>query len=130
MSDMTLKELLNTAKTLRTEKQLLEKDVKLLSASLEEIKEQIRIKMHAEGIERTSVDGITVSLSDTTVYNVSEYALFHDYILKSGYTHLLQKRVSNLHVNELLADPLFIKEYGSVPGLVAFAKENVNLRVG
>ena len=55
MSDMTLKELLNTALHIRTDKQELERDVKVLSASLEEIKEQIRTKMHAEGIERTSV---------------------------------------------------------------------------
>lgn len=130
MSDMTLKELLNTAKSLRTEKQLLEKDVKALSASLEEIKEQIRMKMHAEGIEQTSVDGITVFLTDITAYNIADYGLFHDFILKEGHTGLLQRRVSNAYVKDLAKDPRFLEKYGTVPGLVPFAKENVNLRVG
>tara|TARA_B100000780_G_scaffold59212_1_gene37800 strand:- start:704 stop:1078 length:375 start_codon:yes stop_codon:yes gene_type:complete len=124
MSDMTLKELLNTAKHIRTDKQELERDVKVLSASLEEIKEQIRTKMHAEGIERTSVDGITVSLSDATVYNIADYGLFHDFIMAEGHTGLLQRRVSNIYVKDLL------KTFDVIPGLVPFAKENVNLRVG
>ena len=124
MSDMTLKELLNTAKHIRTDKQELERDVKVLSASLEEIKEQIRTKMHAEGIERTSVDGITVSLSDATVYNIADYGLFHDFIMAEGHTGLLQRRVSNLYVKDLR------KTFDAIPGLVPFAKENVNLRVG
>lgn len=124
MSDMTLKELLNTALHIRTDKQALERDVKVLSASLEEIKEQIRTKMHAEGIERTSVDGITVSLSDATVYNIADYGLFHDFIMAEGHTGLLQRRVSNLYVKDLL------KTFDTIPGLVPFAKENVNLRVG
>jgi|TARA_B110000238_G_C16022475_1_gene393844 hypothetical protein len=129
MSDMTLKELLNTAKVLRDDKRALEKDVTIISVSLEEIKQQIRIKMHAEGIERTAVDGITVSLSDATVYNVADYSLFQEYILESGHTHLLQKRVANLHVKELMEDPRFLEKYKTVPGLVAFEKQNVNLRV-
>jgi hypothetical protein len=123
MSDMTLKELLNTAKSLRIEKRTLETDVKVINQSLEEINELIRYKMHAEGIERTAVDGITVSLSKTTVYNIADYNAFHDFILASGHTGLLQRRVSNKYVSELLAT------VESVPGLTPFEKENVNMRV-
>jgi hypothetical protein len=123
MSDMTLAQLLNTAKTLRTEKRSLEKDVKAVGQSLEDINEQIRAKMHAEGIERTAVDGVTVSLSTTTMYNIADYTAFHDFIIESGHTGLLQRRVSNKYVSELLAT------VDSVPGLVPFEKENVNMRV-
>jgi len=123
MSDMTLKELLNTAKSIREEKQALERDVKNLARSLEEVKQQIQGKMHDEGIERTAVDGITVSLSKTTVYNIADYAAFHDFIIASGHTGLLQRRVSNNYVSELLAT------VESVPGLTPFEKENVNMRV-
>ena len=127
MSDLTLKELLNTAKALRTEKRDLETSVKAISQTLEEIKQQIQIKMHAEGIERTAADGITVSLSDATVYNIAEYELFHNYIMQEGHTGLLQRRVSNAYVKDLLSDPRL--NLSSIPGLVPFEKQNVNLRI-
>ena len=127
MYDMNLNELLNTAKALRDEKSELEKGVKELSRSLEEIKQQIQIKMHAEGIERTAADGITVSLSDVTVYSIGEYELFHNFVMNSGHTGLLQRRISNTYVNELLNDPN--TDLASIPGLTAFEKQNVNLRV-
>ena len=123
MSDMTLRELLNTAKSLRTEKRNLEKDVKVINQSLEEINEHIRYKMHAEGIERTAVDGITVSLSKVIAYNIADYTAFHDYIISSGHTGLLQRRVSNKYVSELL------RTVDAVPGLTPFEKENVNMLV-
>jgi hypothetical protein len=123
MEELTLQELLHIAKSVRIQKQLIETEVKALSAELEETKERIRMKLHAEGIQRTSVDGITVSLTDATVYNIDNYGLFHDFILASGHTGLLQRRVSNTYVKELLKDSV------EVPGLVPFAKENVNLRI-
>jgi hypothetical protein len=123
MEELTLQELLHIAKRVRNEKQLLEKEVKALYAELEEAKERIRMKLHAEGIQRTSVDGITVSLTDATVYNIDNYSLFHDFILASGHTGLLQRRVANNYVKELLKASI------EVPGLVPFVKENVNLRI-
>jgi hypothetical protein len=44
--------------------------------------------------------------------------------MAEGHTGLLQRRVSNLYVKDLL------KTFDAIPGLVPFAKENVNLRVG
>ena len=129
MTDMTLSQLLHSANACREEKRALEKDVLNLSRSLEEINQKIASKMHAEGIEKTSVDGITVSLSKVTAFNVTDYPAFHDYILSSGHIHLLQKRVANLHVKELMSDPHFLKKHKNVPGLAAFEKQNVNMRV-
>ena len=127
MSDVTLNELLNTAKTLRIEKRDLETSVKALGRALEDIKLQIQTKMLTEGIDKTTAEGITVSLSDATVYNIADYELFHGFVLKEGHTGLFQRRVSNEYVKSLLTDPIL--GLTSIPGLVPFEKQKVNLRV-
>lgn len=123
MSDMTLAELLTTAKSLREDKRSLESKVKETAQSLEEINQIIQRKMHAEGIERTTVDGITVSLTKTTVYNITDYEALANYVLANGFTGLFQRRISNPFVRELT------QAGESVPGLTPFEKESVNMRV-
>ncbi len=123
MSDMTLAGLLRTAKTLRDDKRAQELKVRETTQSLEEINQIIQRRMHQEGIERTTVEGITVSLSKTTVYNIEDYDTFAQYIVQHGYTGLLQRRVSNPFVREL------VQAGETVPGLVSFEKEQVNMRV-
>ena len=129
MTALTLSELLTSAKVLREDKRALEVDVKNLSQSLDAINVQIQAKLHAEGVERTSVNGITVSLSKQTVFNIIDYSAFQDYIVSSGKTHLLQKRVSNIAVRELLEDPFFLQDHSNVPGLEGFEQEKLNMRV-
>ena len=129
MPDFTLSELLTAAKVFREEKRELETQVKDVSRDLELVNDQITAKMHTEGVEKTSFDGITVSLSKQTVFTIKDYPAFQDYIVSSGYTHLLQKRVSNLAVRELLADPLFLQVHSNVPGLEGFEQEKLNMRV-
>lgn len=123
MSDMTLAELLTTAKSLRQEKREMESKVKETAQSLEEINQIIQRKMHAEGIEKTTVDGITVSLTKSTVYNITDYDSFAKYIVDNSYTGLLQRRVSNPFMRELL------QAGETVPGIEPFEKEQVNMRV-
>jgi hypothetical protein len=123
MSDMTLAELLNTAKSLRADKRALETKVKETAQSLEEINQIIQRKMHAEGIEKTTVGGITVSLTKSTVYNITDYDSFAKYIVENSYTGLLQRRVSNPFMREL------IQAGETVPGIEPFEKEQVNMRV-
>jgi len=123
MPDLSLGQLAQLAHDVREEKRELDRQSKECGARLDELKGLIYAKLDEQGVDRTSVNGITLSKSDTQVPNVTDWDALNQFILEQGMLVLLQRRVSAAVWKELL-------ELGTeVPGIESFTKRDVNIRV-
>jgi hypothetical protein len=123
MTDLSLGQLAQLAHDVREEKRELDRQSKECGARLDELKSLIYAKLDEQGVDRTSVNGITLSKSDTQVPNVTDWDALNQFILEQGMLVLLQRRVSSAAWKELL-------ELGTeVPGIESFTKRDVNIRV-
>lgn len=123
MPDLSLGQLAQLAHDVREEKRELDRQSKECGARLDELKGLIYAKLDEQGVDRTSVNGITLSKSDTQVPNVTDWDALNQFILEQGMLVLLQRRVSGAAWKELL-------ELGTeVPGIESFTKHDVNIRV-
>ena len=78
-----------------------------------------------EGMDKATGKKATASISNVTVANVEDWDKFHAFVKKTGYFHLLQRRVSDPGFRELL------EQKGAAAmakvGVVPFVKQNLNL---
>lgn len=111
---------------LREQKRALEAEVKVISEKLEAYEEGLMAKLESEGMIKATGTAATVSVSESIVATVEGgdegWKLFHAYIKKTGYFHLLHKRISDEAYRELL------RTGKKVPGLQPFTKKRLNLR--
>lgn len=108
---------------LRSRKQELESQIKAIEAEYAEIEESLLAKLKAEGTDKGAGKRASVSVSTTTVGNLEDADKFFAYVKKTGYFHLLQRRLSDPAIRELMASK------GSIPGVTTFDKVRLNLRV-
>lgn len=108
---------------LRVQKQELEQKIKLIEADYNDIEEALLAKLKAEGTDKGAGKRASVSVSTTVVGNLADADKFFAYVKKTGYFHLLQRRLSDPAIRELMASK------GSIPGVTAFDKVRLNLRV-
>lgn len=108
---------------LRCQKQELEAQIKKIEGEYSEIEEALLAKLKAEGTDKGAGKRASVTVSTTTVGNLEDANKFFAYVKKTGYFHLLQRRLSNPAVTELMASK------GSIPGVTTFDKVRLNLRV-
>ena len=98
---------------------------KVLNAAYSEIEQSIMARLAAEGMDKATGKKATASISNVTVANVEDWDKFHAFVKKTGYFHLLQRRVSDPGFRELL------EQKGSAAmakvGVVPFVKQNLNL---
>lgn len=107
---------------LREKKRELEASIKDLEGQATLLETQIMDGMAEQGLEKMSGTVGTVSITSSTVANVTDWDAFWAYIHKMKYGHLLQRRVSDPAYRELL-------EAGKkVPGTEPFTKKRLNLR--
>lgn len=114
---------------LREEKKELEAKAAALSKQMEPLEEQLFEKMDAEGVDKATGRKASVSFTFNVSANVgvegdteAGWKLLYAYIKKTGYWHLLQRRVTDTAYRELL-------ESGKkVPGVQPFTKKRINLR--
>lgn len=106
-------------------RKLAEQDAKL-KAEYDELDEEIKMRLAAEGMDKATGKKATVSISDVVVANVKDWDAFHAFIKKTGYFHLLQRRVSDPAFRELLEQKgeKAMAKFGVEP----FVKKNLNLR--
>jgi hypothetical protein len=109
--------------TLRQRKQELEKQIKDIESEYSEIEDALLAKLKAEGTDKGAGKRASVSVSTTTVGNLVDADKFFAYVKKTGYFHLMQRRLSDPAIRELMASK------GSIPGVTTFDKVRLNLRV-
>lgn len=108
---------------LRSRKQELEKQVKDIEAEYALIEEALLAKLKAEGTDKGAGKRASATVSTTTVGSLDDDVKFFAYVKKTGYFHLLQRRLSDPAIRELMASK------GSIPGVTTFDKVRLNLRV-
>jgi hypothetical protein len=107
---------------LRTKKAELEAAVKDVSGQIANLESELLERMKAEGVEKTSGKGGTVSVGTSVVADVTDWDAFLSFIYKNKFGHLLQRRVSDPAWREL------IEQKGKVPGTQPFTKVKLNFR--
>ena len=122
LGNLTLGELGQLAYSVREDKRELEKEIKALAQRFNEIKVVIYARMFEEGLDKTSVDGISMSRSDQEVPAVQDWDAVDHYIVENQMPSLLQRRISSALWNEM-------REAGiEVPGIDVVTKLDVNIR--
>lgn len=110
---------------LREKRTAAEAVVDTIKAEIATIETQIDERMEAEGMTKATGTKATVSFSFTTIADVQGddgWTKLYAYIKKTGYWHLLHRRVTDGAYKELL-------EAGKkVPGVEPFTKKRINLR--
>ena len=121
----TLGELIDNMWALREERTAAEAVVDGIKAKIAAVEAQIDERMEAEGMTKATGAKATVSFTFTTIADVQGdegWTKLYAYIKKTGYWHLLHRRVTDAAYKELL-------EAGKkVPGVEPFTKKRINLR--
>jgi hypothetical protein len=107
---------------LRERKRVLEADVKKIQAEYDELEEKLFAKLDAEGTRTGAGKTATCSISESVVGNLTDDAKFFAYVKKTGYFHLLQRRLSAPAVRELFEKGV------KIPGCEPFTERRLNLR--
>lgn len=113
--------LIDEMQKLRAKKQSLEAEAKDVEAAYKVIEAELKTRMEAEGVTKSSGKLATASLKTSTVPNVKDWDAFYNYIHKTKYFHLLQRRASSSGCMELL------ESKGAIPGVETFTETKVGL---
>lgn len=109
----------------RVEKQRVAKLEEAAAAEYKRIEALIFESLAGQGLEGGKGKLATASISAVTVANVEDWDKFHAFVKKTGYFHLLQRRVSDPAFRELL------EQKGAATmakaGVVPFVKHNLSL---
>lgn len=107
---------------IREEKRKLEASLKTVEEKYRAAEEALMERMEKEGCDKASGKTATISITSSQSTNVIDWDDLWKYIFKMKYTHLLQRRVSDPAIREIL-------ESGKkVPGTEQFTKKRLNLR--
>lgn len=114
---------------LREQKRALEAQADAISKEMSVYEEQLAAKMDADGVTKATGRAASVSFSFSVAANVgvegdvdAGWDALHAFIKKTGYWHLLHRRVSDAAYKELLDSGK------KVPGCTPFTKKRINLR--
>jgi hypothetical protein len=118
----TLGALVDDVFKLRTKKAELEAAAKDVAGKIGDLESEILDRMKAEGLEKTTGKGGTVSVGSSVVADVVDWDSFLSFIYKNKYGHLLQRRVSDPAWREIY------EQKGKVPGTQPFTKTKLNFR--
>lgn len=108
--------------SLRKKKAELEAAVKDVEGQIALLDAEVLEALEASGVEKTATKHGTVSISTSTVAQVTDWDAFLAYIYRNKYGHLLQRRVSDPAWREL------VEQGKKVPGTTGFTKKRLNYR--
>lgn len=108
---------------IRDKKKVLAEQVDLLDAEYKQVEEALIERLKAEGSTKGSGKLATCSITMATVPTVTDWDKVYAYIKKTGFWHLLQRRMSDAAWREL-----FEKAGKPLPGTEPFSKEKLNVR--
>lgn len=106
----------------REKKRALEADVKKVEEVIHAAEAAILERLDSEGLDKSTGKKATVSKTTVISTNIVDWDTFTKYVKRTGYFHLIQRRVSDPAVRELF------ETKGAVPGLEPFPKTKLNLR--
>lgn len=121
-TEVTLADLAFQRDDLRSRKKALEDQVKVLDEQLKDNEGAIIELLDAQGVTRSGVGPYSMSISETTVANATDWDATFQYIAEHEAWHLVQRRVANAAYSEMLDQGL------TVPGLEPFTKRSLNFR--
>jgi hypothetical protein len=121
-TDGTIGSRIDALNQLREDKRALEEKIKVIEGSYHELEEALMEDLKTQGMDKATGKKATVSISSTVVGNLVDDKAFFAYVKKTGYFHLLQRRLSDPAIRELL------ESKGSIPGVEPFVKKRLNLR--
>jgi hypothetical protein len=121
-SDGTIGSRIDSLNELREQKRQLEEQIKVIEGSYHELEEALMEDLKTQGMDKATGKKATVSISSITVGNLVDDKAFFAYVKKTGYFHLMQRRLSDPAIRELL------ESKGSIPGVEPFVKKRLNLR--
>lgn len=107
---------------LREKKRLLEADVKKVEDAIKEHETKLFETFDAQGLKSGKGDLASISISESTEFNLEDDTEFFKYVKKNNAFHLLQRRISAPAAREIF------EQKGMVPGLVPFQKRRLNIR--
>ena len=108
--------------SLRKKKAELEAAVKDVEGQIALLDAEVLEALEASGVEKTATKHGTVSISTSTVAQVTDWDAFLAYIYRNKYGHLLQRRVSDPAWREL------VEQGKKVPGTTGFTKKRLSYR--
>jgi hypothetical protein len=121
-TDGTIGSRIDALNQLREDKRALEEKIKVIEESYRELEEALMETLQKQGMDKATGKKASVSVSSIVVGNLVDDTAFFAYVKKTGYFHLLQRRLSDPAIRELL------ESKGSIPGVEPFVKKRLNLR--
>lgn len=120
---MNLRELAERREALRDEKRDIAEREKALNGMIAEIDAQLFSVLDEQGVDRISTNGVTLSVSETVVPQVTDWNEVYAYVEQTGAFHLFERRMSSVAFREL------VDRIGHVPGVESFTKRAISMRV-
>ena len=111
---------------IREEKRVLNEKLAEVEGRYKQLESELIERLGAEGADKATGKTATDSISQVVVANVTDWDAFHAFVKKTGFFHLLQRRVSDPAFREVLemkGDKALAKA-----GVEPFTKVNLNLR--
>ena len=120
---MNIRELAEKREALRDEKRTIAEREKALNGMIAEIDTQLFDVLDEQGVDRLSTNGVTLSVTETVVPQVTDWNEVYEYVSQTGAFHLFERRMSSVAFRELL------DRIGHVPGVESFTKRAISMRV-
>ena len=131
MKTPTIGSLIDKLVAVRDKRRALAEQDKELAKEVEQLTASILAQLEAQGMDKASSKKATASISHVTVANVTDWEKFHTFVKKTGFFHLLQRRVSDPSYREVVelaqSDKKMAKALADA-GVESFVKTNLNLR--
>lgn len=131
MKTPTIGSLIDKLVAVRDKRRALAEHDKELAKEVEQLTGSILAQLEAQGTTKASSKKATASISHVTVANVTDWEKFHAFVKKTGFFHLLQRRVSDPSYREVVelaqSDKKMAKALADA-GVESFVKTNLNLR--
>ena len=121
---MNLHDLATQREALREEKRKIAEREKELNAAIADIDTQLFDYLDEQGVDRISSNGITLSISENVVPQVTDWNDVYNFVQQTGHFQLFERRMSSTAFRELLA-----YTDGHIPGVQQFTKRTINMRV-
>lgn len=119
---MNLRELAEHREALRDRKREIAAEEKELNAQIAEIDEQLFNVLDEQGVDRLSSNGITLSISENVVPQVTDWNDVYKFVLETGHFQLFERRMSSTAFRELM-------DSTPIPGVQPYTKRTINMRV-
>ena len=118
----TIDELIDRKKSIKTQMEKLNSELKGLREQENDIDLQLLKKLDSEGLKKTANEVASVSIKEETVPDVHDWDALYEHIKQTGDFSLIQRRVSSTAYRELL------KLGENVPGLKPREIRRINFR--